>query len=187
MDEDDVKKVFDEANKEQNLVDGKHVLDEMEFLHFYQNLLERPDILEIFDNNSHKYKALALTPLELQTFMSTEQGYSLSLEECKDIIKDYEMKNNQLMKKVANLYLGPKGFCKFLMNSSLFMIQNRVKSENVYQDMTQPLSRYWINSSHNTYLIGNQVTSDSSIDGYIRALKLGCRCVEVIPTMKINK
>ena len=186
MDEDDVKKVFDEANKEKNLVEGKHVLDETEFLNFYQNILERPDLLEIFDNISHKYKGLALTPLELQTFMSKEQGYTLSMEECKEIIRDYEMKDNQLLKKVTNLYLGPKGFCKFLMNSSLFMIQNRVKSENVYQDMTQPLCRYWINSSHNTYLIGNQVTSDSSIDGYIRALKSGCRCVEVIVILMIK-
>ena len=32
----------------------------------------------------------------------------------------------------------------------------------------------------------SQVTSDSSIDGYIRALKAGCRCVEVnITIMKL--
>ena len=75
--------------------------------------------------------------------------------------------------------MGWKAFLRFVMGSSLFMIEHRVKSENVYQDMAQPLSQYFINTSHNTYLIGNQVTSDSSIDGYIRALKSGCRCVEV--------
>ena len=31
------------------------------------------------------------------------------------------------------------------------------------------------------------MTSDSSIDGYIRALKEGCRCVEVISTSSMIK
>merc|ERR1711962_344721 len=75
--------------------------------------------------------------------------------------------------------MGRKAFFRFVMGSSLFLILNRVKAEHVSQDMTRPLSHYFINTSHNTYLVGNQLTSTSSIDGYIRALKGGCKCVEL--------
>ncbi|KAK7932075.1 1-phosphatidylinositol 4-5-bisphosphate phosphodiesterase 1 [Apiospora marii] len=47
------------------------------------------------------------------------------------------------------------------------------------QDLSWPLNSYFVSSSHNTYLEGNQLTSDSTTDAYKKVLLGGCRCIEI--------
>ncbi|KFA79567.1 hypothetical protein S40288_01094 [Stachybotrys chartarum IBT 40288] len=46
-------------------------------------------------------------------------------------------------------------------------------------DLSWPLASYFVSSSHNTYLTGNQLSSSSTTDAYASVLRRGCRCVEI--------
>ncbi|KAI9657204.1 MAG: hypothetical protein M1829_006950 [Trizodia sp. TS-e1964] len=49
----------------------------------------------------------------------------------------------------------------------------------VSHDLSYPLSNYFISSSHNTYLTGNQLYGQSSVEGYKNVLLRGGRSIEI--------
>lgn len=78
---------------------------------------------------------------------------------------------------VKNPVLSYEGFCRILNDPRNDGFSS--SKQERYQDMTQPLSYYYMASSHNTYLEGDQLRSASSVNRYINDLCKGCRCVEL--------
>ncbi|CAF0911284.1 unnamed protein product [Didymodactylos carnosus] len=65
------------------------------------------------------------------------------------------------------------------MLSEEFDLMNPSYARQPYQDMTKPLTDYYINTSHNTYLFQSQVYGDSNAEAYNRVLLKGGRAVEL--------
>ncbi|XP_015425176.1 PREDICTED: 1-phosphatidylinositol 4,5-bisphosphate phosphodiesterase eta-2 [Myotis davidii] len=97
----------------------------------------------------------------------------VTLESSQDIIEQFEPCPENKSKGV----LGIDGFTNYMRSPAgdIFAPEHR----RVHQDMTRPLSHYFIASSHNTYLAGDQLMSQSRADMYAWVLQAGCRCVEV--------
>jgi len=70
------------------------------------------------------------------------------------------------------------GFQAYL-TSEINSVYNSDHTSRIYQDMKQPITHYFIASSHNTYLKSDQLQGESSVEAYIIALDRGCRCVEL--------
>ena len=72
-----------------------------------------------------------------------------------------------------------EGFLSYLYSAENEIIKFYEYPKIVTQDMTHPISHYFVASSHNTYLLGDQFSSRSSPQAYAKALRDGCRSVEL--------
>nr|XP_027204952.1 1-phosphatidylinositol 4,5-bisphosphate phosphodiesterase zeta-1-like [Dermatophagoides pteronyssinus] len=75
-------------------------------------------------------------------------------------------------------FITRRGFY-YLMESPKWCELFDYDQKKVCQDMTRPMTDYFIASSHNTYLSGDQLLSPSSYEMYRQILLTGCRCIEI--------
>uniref|UniRef100_A0A3Q1CWD7 Phosphoinositide phospholipase C n=1 Tax=Amphiprion ocellaris TaxID=80972 RepID=A0A3Q1CWD7_AMPOC len=163
-----VKQMFKEADTD----DNQGTLGFEEFCSFYKMMSTRRDLyLLMLTYSNHKDH---LDTDDLAHFLQTEQKMTkVTKDHCLEIINKFEPCSENQKQTV----LGIDGFTNY-MRSPAGDIFNP-EHYNVNQDMNQPLCNYFIASSHNTYLMGDQLMSQSRVDMYAWVLQAGCRCVEV--------
>ncbi|NXY44277.1 PLCH2 phosphodiesterase, partial [Ceuthmochares aereus] len=163
-----VKQMFKEADTD----DNQGTLGFDEFCAFYKMMSTRRDLyLLMLTYSNHKDY---LDADDLRRFLETEQKMTnVTKEHCLEIISKFE----PCPENTKQGALGIDGFTNYMRSPSGDIFNP--EHYQVNQDMSYPLSHYFITSSHNTYLMGDQLMSQSRVDMYAWVLQSGCRCVEV--------
>uniref|UniRef100_A0A673N426 Phosphoinositide phospholipase C n=1 Tax=Sinocyclocheilus rhinocerous TaxID=307959 RepID=A0A673N426_9TELE len=139
----------------------------------YCELCTRPEIFFLLVQFSSNKEYL--DSKDLMLFVEVEQGVEGVTEEmCREIVHKYEPSAEGR----NNGYLSIDGFTHYLLSSECHIFDPQHK--HVCQDMTQPLSHYYINSSHNASLLEDHYWGSSDLSSYVRALRMGCRSLEVV-------
>uniref|UniRef100_A0A674A7U2 1-phosphatidylinositol 4,5-bisphosphate phosphodiesterase n=1 Tax=Salmo trutta TaxID=8032 RepID=A0A674A7U2_SALTR len=148
---------------------------------FLTNICPRPELDNIFSDVGAKSKPY-LTVEQLTEFINVRQRDPrlneilyppLKPEQVQNLVDKYEPKELLMQKGQISV----EGFAKYLSSEENSIIPPEKLDQS--EDMTLPLSHYFINSSHNTYLTAGQLAGNSSVEMYRQVLLSGCRCIEL--------
>ncbi|KAG9474929.1 hypothetical protein GDO78_003411 [Eleutherodactylus coqui] len=164
--------------------------DDLSFEHvhmFYKKLMfdQQRSILDEFRRDSSVFilgnvdraDASAVHLHDFQRFLQHEQQES-SAQDLNKVRERMTKFIDDTMRETAEPFLYVDEFLTYLFSKEN-SIWDEKYDEITVQNMNNPLSHYWIASSHNTYLTGDQLRSESSTEAYVRCLRMGCRCIEL--------
>ncbi|XP_023290532.1 1-phosphatidylinositol 4,5-bisphosphate phosphodiesterase epsilon-1 [Orussus abietinus] len=119
-------------------------------------------------------KSQVITLATFTKFLESRQQEKLTDEEIKALVKRHEPDPTLR----TQYCLSFEGFARYMMDKDNYAFPNEYATP-CDEEMQQPLSQYYIASSHNTYLTGHQLKGESSVQLYSQVLLTGCRCVEL--------
>ncbi|XP_022730849.1 phosphoinositide phospholipase C 5-like [Durio zibethinus] len=132
------------------------------------------DVKEVF--MEYAEGGTCMTVEQLRRFLMEVQGDAeASIEDAERIVEEVLQRRHNNNVKFTKQALSLEDFHFYLFSVDL----NPSLLDQVHQDMTAPLSYYFIYTGHNSYLTGNQISSDCSDVPIIKALKRGLRVVEL--------
>ena len=134
-----------------------------EFRHFWKTLLSVPNLRPLFA----KYASAGtkISPEGIVRFFAQEQHETLTLEDAAALVNS---QNSQ----------GHLNLAEFTTLLTTGGIANPARVALRPETLSRPLTHYFISSSHNSYLTGDQLRSKSSPDALVRALRMGVRVIE---------
>uniref|UniRef100_A0AAR2LG69 1-phosphatidylinositol 4,5-bisphosphate phosphodiesterase n=1 Tax=Pygocentrus nattereri TaxID=42514 RepID=A0AAR2LG69_PYGNA len=148
---------------------------------FLNNICPRKDIDTIFSEIGAKSRPY-LTVEQMTDFINNKQRDPrlneilyppLKPEQVQALVEKYEPDTMLYQRGQISV----EGFARYLSGEENSIIPPEKLDQS--EDMTLPLSHYFINSSHNTYLTAGQLAGNSSVEMYRQVLLSGCRCVEL--------
>ncbi|XP_066532606.1 1-phosphatidylinositol 4,5-bisphosphate phosphodiesterase beta-1 [Hoplias malabaricus] len=148
---------------------------------FLNNICPRKDIDTIFSEIGAKSRPY-LTVEQITDFINNKQRDPrlneilyppLKPEQVQALVEKYEP--DTMLSQRGQISV--EGFARYLSGEENSIIPPEKLDQS--EDMTLPLSHYFINSSHNTYLTAGQLAGNSSVEMYRQVLLSGCRCVEL--------
>lgn len=160
--------------------DGSGCLNEEEFVGLFQKMMLKHSLTPYFERYSVRDETVQERNMsweQLRMFLEDVQGDKVGPPEV--LAKRFHNSHNF---KEPLLSEGGTGLTEFGFGAYMCSRENsimRPERADLHQDMTLPLSYYWISCSHNTYLEDGQIAGTASVDQYLNVMGSGCRCVEI--------